>query len=73
MIPVILIHSGYQDYLNYSLNKALEKNEVYLIGDVNPNIQNDKFNFFGKIAKAGQKYFSNCFLIPINISCPSNP
>jgi hypothetical protein len=46
MIPVILIHSGYQDYLNYSLNKALEKNEVYLIGDVNPNIQNDKFNFF---------------------------
>lgn len=46
MIPVILIHSGFQDYLNYSLNKALEKNEVYLIGDVNPNINNEKFKFF---------------------------
>lgn len=46
MIPVILIHSGYQDYLNYSINKALEKNVVYLIGDVEPTIQNPNFKFF---------------------------
>jgi hypothetical protein len=46
MIPVVLVHSGFQDYLNYSINKALEKNTVYLIGDVDPNIKNDNFKFF---------------------------
>ena len=45
MIPVILIHSGFQDYVNYSLNKALENNTVYLVGDVDPNINNENFKF----------------------------
>ena len=33
MIPVILIHMGVSDYLQYSIKKALERNNVILIGD----------------------------------------
>ena len=46
MIPVILVHMGVSDYLQYSLKKALEKNNVILIGDKNPNIENNKFKFY---------------------------
>ncbi len=45
MIPVVLIHSGNPEYLKYSLNKALERNKVYLIGDTDPNISNSNFTF----------------------------
>jgi hypothetical protein len=45
MIPVILIHSGYQDYLNYSILQSAKKNKLYLIGDTNPNIDHENFNF----------------------------
>lgn len=43
MIPVIFIHKGYQDYLECTIRQASNKNEVYLIGDTNPNINNVKF------------------------------
>lgn len=45
MIPVVLIHRGYQDYLNYSLLQAAQNNPVFLLGDVDPNIQNPNYNF----------------------------
>ena len=45
MIPVILIHLGNDDYLQYSIGKALERNEVILIGNDNPNISNENFSF----------------------------
>ena len=43
MIPVILIHNGNSGYLQYSIKKALERNIVYLIGDTDPSIQDEKF------------------------------
>lgn len=46
MIPVVLIHMGNPDYLQYSIGKALERNEVILIGDTKPNILNDRFSFY---------------------------
>ena len=45
MIPVILIHSGNPEYLQYSIKKALERNEVILIGDTDPNITDARFSF----------------------------
>lgn len=45
MIPVVLIHYGYEDYLNYSINQACKKNLVYLIGTNKPSINNSNFNF----------------------------
>lgn len=32
MIPVILIHSGYNDYLNFTISQASEYNDVILLG-----------------------------------------
>ena len=31
MIPVILIHKGYQDYLGCAISQALKNNPVHLI------------------------------------------
>jgi hypothetical protein len=45
MIPVILIHNGFQDYVNYTINQAANKNKVYLLGDSNPNLSIDNFEF----------------------------
>lgn len=45
MIPVILIHSGIENYLYYSIGQACKNNRVYLIGTDNPNIDNANFNF----------------------------
>jgi hypothetical protein len=45
MIPVILIHKGYQDYLGCAINQALKNNPVHLIGDASPPIIHDSFKF----------------------------
>ncbi len=45
MIPVILIHRGYQRYLTYVIKQATKNNFVYLIGDTAPNIHFDNFEF----------------------------
>jgi len=45
MIPVILIHKGYQDYLGCAINQALKNNEVHLIGDTVPPITHKNFKF----------------------------
>ena len=45
MIPVILIHKGYQDYLGCAINQALKNNPVHLIGDTIPPITHDSFKF----------------------------
>ena len=44
MIPVILIHKGYPEYLNYSILQALKNNKVILISDINPKIEHDDFH-----------------------------
>jgi hypothetical protein len=60
MIPVIFIHIGYQNYLEYTVKKSLEKNNVIYISDTNlpfknPNLKfekiedfSDGFDEFGK-------------------------
>jgi hypothetical protein len=59
MIPVIFIHTGLQEYLFYTLKQATKFNDnVYLIGDINPNLNainffnmqeyNQEFDFFEK-------------------------
>lgn len=45
MIPVILIHKGYQEYLNYSINQSLKNNRVFLIGDTPIKNTDSKFTF----------------------------
>lgn len=45
MIPVILIHKGYQDYLGCAIGQALKNNPVHLIGDTSPPIVHDNFKF----------------------------
>jgi len=45
MIPVILIHKGYQDYLGCAINQALKNNPVHLIGDTIPPITHENFKF----------------------------
>jgi len=45
VIPVILIHRGYQSYLDFSIRQAARKNPVFLIGDVKPNIEGWFGNF----------------------------
>ena len=45
MIPVILIHKGYQDYLGCAINQALKNNQVRLIGDTTPPISHKNFKF----------------------------
>tara|TARA_R110000868_G_scaffold265860_2_gene524744 strand:+ start:975 stop:1790 length:816 start_codon:yes stop_codon:yes gene_type:complete len=49
MIPVILIHKGYQEYLGYTIKQANKNNFVHLIGDTNPNLTlgNYEFNNMG--------------------------
>ena len=45
MIPVVLIHRGYQDYLKYSILQACRNNYVYLISDVKINTELFPKNF----------------------------
>jgi hypothetical protein len=45
MIPVIIIHKGYPEYLKYSILQALKNNRVILISDVNPNIEHLNFSW----------------------------
>lgn len=45
MIPVVLIHKGFQDYLGYTLKQANKYNFVYLIGDTNPNYNLENYEF----------------------------
>lgn len=33
MIPVVIVHQGYKDYLKYNLEITSEKNKVFIIGD----------------------------------------
>lgn len=46
MIPVILIHKGFQNYVSYSIRQAAKNNQVYLLGDTNPNLSLESFQFF---------------------------
>lgn len=45
MIPVVLLHRGYQDYLKYSILQSLQKNNVILVGDTDPSIKNENFRY----------------------------
>lgn len=45
MIPVIFIHKGFQKYLELTIKQANKNNFVYLIGDTNPNLEIEKFEF----------------------------
>jgi len=45
VIPVVLIHRGFQDYLQYSILEACRKNQVILLGDVDPKIDDKNFTF----------------------------
>ena len=38
MIPVVLMHKGYQDYLGCTLQQANKNNDVYLLGDTKPSV-----------------------------------
>ena len=38
MIPVVLMHKGYQDYLGLTLQQANKNNDVYLLGDTKPSV-----------------------------------
>ena len=44
-IPVVLIHSGYSDYLKYTIQMSLKNNRTYLISDINPHIECENFTF----------------------------
>jgi hypothetical protein len=44
MIPVIIIHNGKSDYLNYSILQAIKNNTVYLISDITPEITHEKLH-----------------------------
>lgn len=45
MIPVVLIHKGYQDYLGCTLQQANKYNDVYLLGDTKPPIDSPTLKF----------------------------
>ena len=65
MIPVVLIHNGYQDYLKYSIRQAAQKNPVFLIGDTNPaTISRDELTFvhFDSLAKDEYDLFAKQYL-----------
>jgi hypothetical protein len=46
VIPVVLIHNGYSEYLEYSIKQACRNNEVFLISDRHPNVHDDSFKCF---------------------------
>jgi len=45
MIPVILIHNGFQEYVKYNILQATKNNPVILLGDTNPNLEINNFEF----------------------------
>jgi hypothetical protein len=45
MIPVVLIHKGYQDYLGCTLQQANKNNDVYLLGDTKPSVDSPTIKF----------------------------
>lgn len=45
MIPLIIIHSGFQDYLKYTIFQAHKNNKVYLLGNINPNFSLERLEF----------------------------
>ena len=45
MIPVVLIHSGFQEYVSCAVQQAAKKNNVYLLGDIKPELKLDNFEF----------------------------
>lgn len=45
MIPVILIHKGFQEYVKYNVLQATKNNPVILLGDTNPNLDINNFEF----------------------------
>lgn len=45
MIPVVMIHNGYADYLQYSIASALKNNKVVFIGNTNPGVDHENFEF----------------------------
>jgi hypothetical protein len=45
MIPVVLIHNGFQDYLKYTLLQSNKNNYVYLLGDTSIDFKSNNFNF----------------------------
>jgi len=45
MIPVVLIHKSFQNYVKYSIMQASKNNKVYLLGDVNSNLNVENFEF----------------------------
>lgn len=45
LVPVVLIHTGRQDYLECGIRQACKTNKVYLIGDSRPFDDSDNFTF----------------------------
>ena len=63
MIPVILIHKGYQSYLQYSLKQASQKNPVFFVGDTEPKIDGCDFNYVAQSELMdGLSEFSNIYV-----------
>ena len=59
MIPVIFIHRGFQDYLNYTLKQSCKKNKTFLIGTDN-RVSDDNLYFedINKYQKYTEKFSS---------------
>lgn len=60
-IPVVFIHSGYNDYLKYTILNACNWNKVFLLGDVDPSIKHDNFTFvnFGSLSAGVVDFVGN--------------
>lgn len=59
MIPVVLIHKGYQDYLKYTLQQASKDNKVYLLGDTNPKIEKVEFVHINTLSDGFDNFKNN--------------
>lgn len=56
MIPVVTIHSGYQDYFGFVLKQAAKNNTVILLGDNDPNISGVEYVEYGKLSNGFEQF-----------------
>ena len=62
MIPVVLIHKGMHEYVQYTLKQANKKNEVHLLGDTAPNIEDINFYSINSLLDDDSKKFTDSYL-----------
>ena len=62
MIPVVLIHKGMHEYVQYTLKQANKKNEVHLLGDTAPNIEDINFYSINNLLDDDSKKFTDSYL-----------